>query len=157
MKLAALAFLTTLGLGGIAAADPAGPINPPAGPVARPADRPRGQLHQLLLERFDRNHDGRLDPQERRHAIRALRRLARRMERNERRNDQGTDRGTDRGTEQGTERGARREARMRELVRRYDRNGDGVVSPDEMPPGLARRLQRLDRNRDGWLDERDQP
>ena len=43
------------------------------------------------------------------------------------------------------------------LVQRYDRNGDGVVSPDEMPPGMARRLQRLDRNGDGWLDERDQP
>jgi Ca2+-binding EF-hand superfamily protein len=130
MKLAALALLTTLGLGGVAGADP-----------ARPAERPRGQLHQLLLERFDRNHDGRLDPQERRHAIRALRRLARRMELQDGR----------------AERGARREARMRELVRRYDRNGDGVVSPDEMPPGLARRLQRLDRNGDGWLDERDQP
>lgn len=141
MKLAALAFLTALGLGGVAAADPAGPVNPPAGPVAPRADRPRGQLHQLLLERFDRNHDGRLDPEERRHAIRALRRLARRMELQERR----------------AERGARREARMRELVRRYDRNGDGVVSPDEMPPGLARRLQRLDRNGDGWLDERDPP
>ena len=23
------------------------------------------------------------------------------------------------------------------LVERYDRNGDGVVSPDEMPPGLT--------------------
>ena len=68
-------------------------------------------------------------------------RLARRMEMQERR----------------TDRGARREARMRELVRRYDRNGDGVVTPDEMPPGLARRLQRLDRNGDGWLDERDRP
>ena len=131
MKLAALALLTTLGIAGIAGADPA----PPA------ADRPRGQLHQLLLERFDRNHDGRLDPQERRHAIRALRRLARRLAMQERRADGG----------------ARREARMRELVQRFDRNGDGVVSPDEMPPGMARRLQRLDRNGDGWLDERDQP
>jgi hypothetical protein len=46
--------------------------------------------------------------------------------------------------------------RRRDLVRRYDTNGDGVVSPDEMPPGLARRLRPLDRNGDGWLDERDQ-
>jgi Ca2+-binding EF-hand superfamily protein len=146
MKLAALAFLTMLGLGGVAAAEPAAPSNPPSGPVApraeRPrAERPRGELRQVLLERFDRNHDGRLDPEERRHAIRALRRLAHRMEMQEQR----------------TDRGARREARMRELVRRYDRNGDGVVTPDEMPPGLARRLQRLDRNGDGWLDERDRP
>ena len=144
MKLAALAFAAALGLGGVAAADPAAPgtpVNPPAGPVAPRADRPRGPLRQVLLERFDRNHDGRLDPEERRHAVRALRRLARRMEMQERRGEQG----------------AGREARMRELVRRYDRNGDGVVNPDEMPPGLARRLQRLDRNRDGWLDDRDQP
>ncbi|HEX3766390.1 MAG TPA: EF-hand domain-containing protein [Kofleriaceae bacterium] len=152
MKLAALAFLTTLGLGGVAGADPAGPGNPapldprvvvPAGPpapVARRADRPRGQLRQALMERFDRNHDGRLDPEERRHAIHALRRMARRMEVQDRRDERGA---------------ARREERMRELVRRYDRNGDGVVGPDEMPPGLARRLQRLDRNGDGWLDERD--
>lgn len=153
MKLAALAFLTTLGLGGVAAADPAGPINPPAGPVAPRAERPRGELRQLLIERFDRNRDGRLDPEERRHAIRALRRLARRMEMQERRGERGGERDRDRGGD----RGARREARMRELVQHYDRNGDGVVSPDEMPPGLARRLQRLDRNRDGWLDERDRP
>jgi Ca2+-binding EF-hand superfamily protein len=149
MKLAALAFLTTLGLAGIAAADPAGPISPPApppaGPVAARADRPRGPLRQMLLERFDRNRDGRLDPEERRHAIRALRRLARRMEIQDRRGARLDDPR------------AGREARMRELVRRYDRNGDGVVSPDEMPPGLARRLQRLDRNGDGWLDERDRP
>jgi Ca2+-binding EF-hand superfamily protein len=92
------------------------------------------------MERFDRNHDGRLDPEERRHAIHALRRMARRMEVQDRRDERGA---------------ARREERMRELVRRYDRNGDGVVGPDEMPPGLARRLQRLDRNGDGWLDERD--
>jgi hypothetical protein len=165
MKLAALAFLTTLGLGGVAAADPAGPIHHPAGPVAPRADRPRGQLRQLLLERFDRNRDGRLDPEERRHAIRALRRLARRMEMQERRAgrgvdrsaDRGVDRSADRGVDRSADRAARREARMRELVRRYDRNGDGVVSPDEMPPRLGRRLQRLDRNRDGWLDERDRP
>jgi len=158
MKLAALAFLTTLGLGSVAGADPAGPGNPPplgprvvvpAGPpaaapasppLARGADQPRGPFRQLLLDRFDRDHNGRLDPEERRHAIRALRRLARRMEGQDRRDDRGA---------------ARREARLRELVKRYDRNGDGVVGPDEMPPGMARRLQRLDRNGDGWIDERD--
>jgi len=39
----------------------------------------------MLLERFDRNHDGRLDARERRHAARALRKLAKRMARDERR------------------------------------------------------------------------
>ena len=125
MKLAALALVTTLGLGGAAYADPGRP------------DPGRGQLHQLLLERFDRNHDGRLEPQERRRAIRALRRLARRLAIQERRAEG-------------------RGGQPRGLVRRYDANGDGVVGPDEMPPGLARKLRPLDRNRDGWVDERDQ-
>lgn len=124
MKLAALALVTTLGLGGAAYAEPA--------PAA-----PNGQLRQLLLERFDRNHDGRLEPQERRRAIRALRKLARRMAMQERRAE-------------------RRGGRERGLVRRFDTNGDGVVGPEEMPPGLARKLRPLDRNGDGWLDERDQ-
>ncbi len=124
MKLAALALVTTLGLGGAAYAEPDRPE----------PGRPRGQLHQLLLERFDRNHDGRLEPQERRRAIRALRRLARRLAIQERRAE-GED------------------LRQRGLVRRYDANGDGMVGPDEMPPGLARRLRPLDRNGDGWLDD----
>jgi hypothetical protein len=171
MKLAALALLTTLGLGGVAGADP-----------VRPADRPPGELRQLLLERFDKNHDGQLDPRERRHAIRALRRIAHRMAVQERREAGRADRESDRETrreanrEPGREanreaglanreadrearradREARRQARMRALVQRYDRNGDGVVTPDEMPPGVARRLQPLDRNGDGWIDDRDQ-
>jgi len=155
MKLAALAFAATLGLAGIASAQPAGPgpvgpTRPPvaaAGPVDRPAAQPRGELRQLLLERFDRDRDGRLDAQERRHAIRALRRIARRMAMQDRRAGAA---GAPRA-----DAGARREARIRALVQRFDRNGDGVVSPDEMPPGMARRLQRLDRNGDGWLDDRD--
>ena len=128
MKLAALALVTTLGLGSAAHADPAA--------------QPRGQFRQLLLEKFDRNHDGRLEPQERRRAIRALRRLARKMAMQERRQE-----------------GRREEGRrgpMRNL-RRFDTNHDGVVGPEEMPPGMARRLRPLDRNRDGWVDERDQP
>ena len=131
MKLAALALVTTLGLGGMAHAD------------TDPA-RPRGQFRQLLLERFDRNHDGRLEPQERRHAIRALRRIARKMEMRERRAE---------GRQAGREGG--RDVRERAL-RRFDTNHDGVVGPEEMPPGMARKLRRLDRNGDGWLDDRDQ-
>jgi Ca2+-binding EF-hand superfamily protein len=115
MKLAALALVTTLGLGGVAFAEPA---------------RPRAQLQQLLLERFDRNHDGRLEPQERRKAIRTLRRLARRMTMQDRREARGEARGEVRGE------------RKRALLRRFDTNGDGVIGPD--------------RNGDGWLDDRDQ-
>ena len=145
MKLAALALVTTLGLGAKTAAH----ADPPAPP-------PRVQLHQLLLERFDRDHDGRLDPEERRRAVRALRRLARRMEATATMARQ--DRRAERAT-RGVAPEAGRNARIRRLVERYDRNGDGVVTPDEMPPGMARRLQRLDRNGDGdgRLDDRDPP
>jgi hypothetical protein len=127
MKLAALALVTTLGLAGTAGADPARPD----------AARPRGRFHQLLLERFDANHDGRLEPQERRRAARVLRRIARKMAMQDRRN-------------------ARREQRARGGARRWDRNGDGVVGPGEIPPGAARQLQPLDHNGDGWLDDSDQ-
>ncbi|MEO7729797.1 MAG: hypothetical protein ABIY55_02410 [Kofleriaceae bacterium] len=126
MKLAALALLTTLGLGGAAYADPGRPD----------AARPHGQLRQLLLERFDANHDGRLEPQERRHAAHALRRLARKMAMQDRRTGD-------------------RAQRARGMARRHDTNGDGVVGPQEMPPGAARRLPPLDQNGDGWLDDRD--
>jgi hypothetical protein len=51
-------------------------------PVQAPMPmRPRGELRAAILARFDRNGDGRLEPNERRHAIRALRRLARRLAR----------------------------------------------------------------------------
>jgi len=184
MKLAALALMTTLGLGGAAYADP---------------PRPRGEARQLLLERFDRDHDGRLEPQERRRAIRALRRLARRLAMQDlarrpgghvpgmvRRFDTNGD-GTISPDEMpsgaagkpGRARGrfrrfdangdgvispdeippgaADRQGRARKMLRRFDTNGDGVVGPDEMPPGAARKLRPLDRNGDGWLDDSDQP
>jgi hypothetical protein len=140
MKLAALALVTTLGLGGAAYADPA---------------PQRGQFRQLLLERFDRNHDGRLEPQERRHAVRVLRKLARKLERRSRedQDDKGAREAREMQGRRG-EHGEWRHARGRAL-RRFDTNGDGVVGPEEMPPGMARKLRPLDRNRDGWLDERD--
>lgn len=68
MKLAALAVLTTFCLGTAAHADPA----------------TRGQLKHALLERFDRNRDGKLDDEERHRAARALRRIADRLETKER-------------------------------------------------------------------------
>jgi hypothetical protein len=100
MKLAVV-ISSVLALGCIAQAQPADPYyGPPGGavqaaapppvavmPVPVPAQAigvplpPRAELRQMLLERFDANHDGRLEPRERRRAVRALRRLARRLAR----------------------------------------------------------------------------
>ena len=88
------------------------------------------------MERFDRDHDGRLDPVERKQAIKALRKLERKLERQQMRD-------------------ARRAARLRRVIRRYDLDGDGNVGPGEIPPDVARRLRRFDRNGDGWVDDRD--
>jgi hypothetical protein len=157
MKAVLITLLSTLVLGGVASAQPADPYNAPYGPppgapipMQAPAPmpppppampplagpHPMGPLRAALMERFDRNHDGRLEPQERRAAIRALRQLARQMAREDRRV-------------------AREQARVRRTIRRYDINHDGVVSPDEIPPGAARRLRPLDRNGDGWVDDAD--
>ncbi len=132
MKLAALALLTTLGLAGAAHAD--------RGPVGQAP--PRAQLRQLLLERFDKNHDGRLEPRERRRAARVLRRIARKLTLEDHR---------------GGRRDADRVHRARGHAQRFDANRDGVVGPGEMPPDAARQLQPLDQNGDGWLDDGDQP
>lgn len=131
--------LATLLAGGLAHAqpvDPYGPYAPAPAPVAAPAPHPAGPLRAALLARFDRDHDGRLDPAERRHAIRALRRIERRLARDQMRE-------------------ARRDAKLRAVIRRYDADGDGNVGPGEIPPNVARRLRRFDRNRDGWVDDRD--
>jgi hypothetical protein len=124
MKLAAVALVSLLGLSPAARADPC------------TASPPRGTVRQILLDRFDRDHDGRLEDGERRRAARALRRLARKLAHGERR-------------------GRKEAALRRQLVERYDLDGDGNVGPGEIPPDVARRLRRLDRNGDGWLDGAD--
>lgn len=96
MKLVTLVLVAALG--GAAAADPypapyggpppgvqvGGP--PPGAQVGIGVERvpPRVAFRQMLLERFDRNHDGVLEPRERRHAAKALRRMAKRLARGER-------------------------------------------------------------------------
>lgn len=112
------------------AAQPAGRMDPYAGGRLHPnAGRmQRGQLRQLLLQRFDRNRDGRLEPRERRQAARALQRLAHKLMRQD-------------------ERGMRRNR----FIRRYDMNRDGNVGPGEIPPAVADELRPLDRDGDGWL------
>jgi Ca2+-binding EF-hand superfamily protein len=136
MKLAILALITSLGISGSALAD-GGPPGLTQTQVVDyqpgPGRAPRTALRQAILERFDRNHDGRLEPRERRQAVKALRKLARKLARDERR----------------AERGQRRADR---LIQRYDLNGDGNVGPGEIPPNVARKLRRLDRNGDGWVD-----
>ena len=123
VSLFAASVLSLAAIGGAARADNfAGP--PPA----------RGELRQALLDRFDRNHDGRLEPNERRHAIRALHKLEVMLARQERRAE-------------------RRE--INGAVQRYDRNGDGVAGPGEVPRREQRRLRQVDRNGDGWVDGND--
>jgi len=150
MKLTLLALLLT---GGVAAADdysgPPGGYDDPAGvqvdyrpqpqrpqpPQRRAEHQPlRQEVRQLLLERFDQNGDGRLEPRERRQAARALRKLARRIARQD-----------------------RREARLGKIIQRYDLNHDGNVDAGEMPPAVARRLRQFDRNGDGWVDPQELP
>jgi hypothetical protein len=115
MKLALAAVLL---VSGIAHADPQGP----------PAQPRRGQMRQLLLQHFDRDHDGRLDPRERKQAAKQLRKLVHRLMRAD-----------------------MRQQRQRKLIQRFDRNRDGNVGPHEMPPDLADELRPLDRDGDGWL------
>jgi hypothetical protein len=123
VSLIAASVLSLAALGGAARADNF---------AGRPQQR--GELRQALLDRFDRNHDGRLEPNERRRAIVALRVIERRLARQERRAE-------------------RRE--INGAVQRYDRNGDGVAGPGEVPLREQRRLRRLDRNGDGWVDGND--
>ena len=104
-----------------------------AGGVAHadaPPRRAPGPLRQALMARFDKNHDGRLEPRERRQAARALRKMANRLDRR-----------------------TQREA----LIERYDRNGDGRVGPREVPPAVRDRLRRMDRNGNGWVEPNEMP
>jgi hypothetical protein len=166
MKLAVIALVTTLGLGGTSHADHASP-------------GPRAEVRQRLLERFDRNQDGRLEPQERRRAIRALRMLARRLAMQERadRHARGSMHRFDRDDGAVGPRALRRERMFRRFdangdgmivpgealrgrahkLRRLDRNGDGTIGPDEMPQGSAGKLRRLDRNGDGAIGPDEMP
>lgn len=69
-------------------APPPGEVAPPPGAqvgVGVEQVPPRAAVRQMMLERFDRNHDGRLDRRERRQAARALRKMAKRMARADRR------------------------------------------------------------------------
>jgi hypothetical protein len=89
MKLAGVFLMLFVGTASAQYAGPPGnyPAPPPGARVGIGVERvpPRVAMKQMLLERFDRNHDGRLEPRERRHAARALRKMAKRMARAQRR------------------------------------------------------------------------
>jgi hypothetical protein len=121
MKLVLLAAVSALGL--LAGSAHAGPGRP---------------LRAAVKQQFDTNHDGRLQPRERKQAARALKRLAKRMER-----------------AQGRAHG--RNARHAKLIRRFDLDGDGNLGPGEVPPAIANELRPLDRNGDGWLQRNELP
>jgi hypothetical protein len=87
MKLVALAFASLIGFAGAGHAD-AAPTQTPYDASPGAVYRHQGQgapLRAAIVARFDRDGDGRLSPQERRHAARALRKMARKMARGERR------------------------------------------------------------------------
>lgn len=85
MKLAVLLVALLVGTAS-AQPYPMGPP-PPGAQVGIGLERvpPRVAFRQMLLERFDRDRDGKLDSRERRHAARVLRRMARRLARGQRR------------------------------------------------------------------------
>jgi Ca2+-binding EF-hand superfamily protein len=41
------------------------------------------------------------------------------------------------------------------FIKRFDKNKDGVLTKDEVPPGLAKIFERVDTNHDGKLDQRE--
>jgi hypothetical protein len=89
MKLAGLLLVLLVGTASAQGYNsPPGAMPPPPGAVVcvgvQPVP-PRVAFRQMIIERFDANHDGRLEPRERRHAAKALRKLAKRMARGERR------------------------------------------------------------------------
>lgn len=105
------------------------------------AHGPRKQaLRAAVIQQFDRNGDGVLEPRERRQAAKALKRLAKRMQHGGKRAQQG-----------------KRQARKQAFIRRYDLNHDGNIGPGEMPPALANELRPLDRDGNGWLQGSELP
>jgi hypothetical protein len=139
MKLVAVVFAGLLALPNIARADDV--LNPPGGPVyvevrndqAPPPER-RAKAHRLkeaLMEQFDMNGDGKLEPRERMRAVRVLGRIQQRL--------------------------AGKGQWRKKFIKRFDTNHDGNVDQGEMPPRAARKLRRMDRDHDGWVEPNEGP
>lgn len=142
MKLVSLVIASLLAIPAAAGAEEV--LNPPGGPVFVEANNPPGaqpdaaqraknrQLKQALMQQFDKNGDGRLGPRERMRAVRVLARIQRKLA--------------------GREGAQQRPGLKKKFIQRFDTNGDGNVDRSEMPPGAARKLRRLDHDRDGWIE-----
>ena len=117
MKLVVIAVV--LGLAGVAHAD---------------APQQQRPLRQFLLQKFDRNHDGKLQPRERKRAAKVMHKLAKRLAK-----------------------GDGRMQRRQKFIRRFDVNNDGNIGPGELPPALADELRPLDRDGNGWLQGNELP
>lgn len=103
----------------------------PTAAQANPEQQQKNRaLKQALMQQFDRDGDGRLGPEERRKAVRVLARIQRKL----------------------AGRDGQQRPKMRRFIQRFDTNGDGNVDRSEMPPGAARKLRRMDRDRDGWVE-----
>jgi hypothetical protein len=89
-------------------------------------------IRKRIKARFDADGDGRLSREERRDARAAIGpRLAHHKQR------------------------MHKLKMLRKLIRKLDRDGDGVVGPGEAPARLVRKLKRFDKNGDGWVDAQD--
>ena len=120
MKLAVL-FTALVSFAGLAAAEP-GPADPYGAPNPARAER-RAERRQMMLQRFDVNHDGRLEPRERRIARRELR-----HERKLRKLIKKYDLNHDGVVDQGE-----MPPRMARKLRRWDTNHDGWVDGADAP------------------------
>ncbi len=121
-------------------------------PSLAAADRDhRAQRKAQILERFDANHDGQLDDQER-GALKAQRRakLAQRFDTN---GDGQLDRREKREAKVAlrAQRMEKRARRFQRLIDRFDRDHDGSLGPGEVPPKAMHKLRKLDRDGDGWV------
>ena len=120
--------------------------------LQRAQQRHRQQMRARMLERFDANGDGELDATEKQAASAA--RQARRADalaRYDADHDGKLDKTERRGLVQ-----ERRGERFDRIAAKLDKNGDGALTPDELPQAgrgarRARRLERADRNRDGII------
>ncbi len=154
------------------AADQSGPpggpnrMGPPGGafgfggPDGRPGERM--MMGAIVFRALDTNGDGKLDEKEIAAAGESLKKLAKNGEITR---DDLTDQM--RGMMGGAAAGAGApgggalaglaqlspEEAAKRFVKRFDKNGDGKVQKDELPPRLQDRFDELDTNHDGALDE----